>query len=47
MFELPFSGMVHVLDSILSLFENVSQQKPTANQLAGSIMLVICTERCF
>ena len=47
MFELPFSEMFHVVDSILSLFGNVFGKKPIVHQLNGSIMLVISTERCF
>ena len=36
MFEQPVSGMVDLVDSILSPFESILQQKSITNQLTGS-----------
>ena len=47
MFEQLISGMFHLVDSILSLFGNIFSQKSITNQLTGSYMLLISTERYF
>ena len=48
MFEMPFSGMFHVVHSILSksVWKCLPVKTSCKNQLTGSIMLVISTERC-